>query len=849
MAAGSATRVRARDARADQALRASRARLFGAAATRARARGRLALARARPHARRRRRVGLRQEHARAPDRDARDADRRARVVIDGVDAAGADAATRRRAAPDACRWCSRTRSRASTRGRRSARRSRSRSRSTPTLGRRRARSARPGDAGPRRPRARALPALSAHVLGRPAPARRDRARADARAAPGRRRRAGLGARRLDPGAGAEPADGPAGIDRRRLRLHLAQPRGRRADRRRGHRDVPRPASWSARRRRTLFATPRHPYTRALLASTPRVDAARGEAALARAARSALSGELPSPLAPPSGCVFRTRCPYAIASLRRGRAAARAGRRRCTRRPASARTRSADGTRLARAGCSGRSRTGHVLDPFRSSVPRSTRSSATPCRSLAAPSDDGALIDLLAGARFVLIGEASHGTHDFYRERAAHHPPPDREQRLRRGRGRGRLARRLPRQPLRARRGRRRHGDRGARRLQALPGLDVAQHRRRSSSSTGCATTTTGAPGRAQALASTASTSTACSRRSRRCSPTSTRSTRRRRSARATATPASTTSPRTARPTATRRASSSTRAMRAGGRRRSCASCSRARRRCLARRGDGDEDAYFYAEQNARLVKNAEEYYRTMFSGARVVVEPARPPHGRDARPRSTTTSTARRGGRPKIVVWAHNSHLGDARATEMGERGELNVGQLVRERLRRATRCWSASPPTTAPSRRRRDWDDAGRAQAGAARPRRAATRRSSTTSAAPRFLLILRGNGDARASARGAAPAARDRRHLPARDRAPEPLLPRAPAAPVRRADPPRRDARAGAARPAGRRRRRGGRAARDLSLGRLRRRVVAPPGARRPASAKSVATAAGTTLKQCRP
>ena len=61
----------------------------------------------------------------------------------------------------------------------------------------------------------------------------------------------------------------------------------------------------------LFAAPRHPYTRALLASTPKVGAIRGEAALARAARTALSGELPSPLAPPSGCVFRTRCPHAI----------------------------------------------------------------------------------------------------------------------------------------------------------------------------------------------------------------------------------------------------------------------------------------------------------------------------------------------------------------------------------------------------------------------------------------------------------------------------------------------------------------------------------------------------------
>ena len=52
---------------------------------------------------------------------------------------------------------------------------------------------------------------------------------------------------------------------------------------------------------------------------------------------------------------------------------------------------------------------------------------------------------------------------------------------------------------------------------------------------------------------------------------------------------------------------------------------------------------------------------------------------------------------PKIVVWAHNSHVGDARATEMGTRGELNVGQLVRERHGATGRCSSASRPTPAP--------------------------------------------------------------------------------------------------------------------------------------------------------
>ena len=55
----------------------------------------------------------------------------------------------------------------------------------------------------------------------------------------------------------------------------------------------------------LFAAPRHPYTRALLASTPRIDVR------ARQTRQVLTGELPSPLNPPSGCAFHKRCPFAV----------------------------------------------------------------------------------------------------------------------------------------------------------------------------------------------------------------------------------------------------------------------------------------------------------------------------------------------------------------------------------------------------------------------------------------------------------------------------------------------------------------------------------------------------------
>ena len=87
------------------------------------------------------------------------------------------------------------------------------------------------------------------------------------------------------------------------------------------------------------------------------------------------------------------------------------------------------------------------------------------------------------------------------------------------------------------------------------------------------------------------------------------------------------------------------------------------------------DAFFFAEQNARLVKNAEEYYRAMFH-ERVSSWNLRDNHMAE----TLDALTHHLGPKSKIVVWAHNSHLGDARATEMGHRGELNLGQLVRQR-------------------------------------------------------------------------------------------------------------------------------------------------------------------------
>lgn len=91
----------------------------------------------------------------------------------------------------------------------------------------------------------------------------------------------------------------------------------------------------------------------------------------------------------------------------------------------------------------------------------------------------------------------------------------------------------------------------------------------------------------------------------------------------------------------------------------------------------DGEALFDAEQNARLVASAERYYRTMYYGG------AESWNLRDRHMFETLVRVLeRRGDDAKAIVWAHNSHIGDARFTDMGAiRDEVNIGQLCRERF------------------------------------------------------------------------------------------------------------------------------------------------------------------------
>jgi len=96
----------------------------------------------------------------------------------------------------------------------------------------------------------------------------------------------------------------------------------------------------------------------------------------------------------------------------------------------------------------------------------------------------------------------------------------------------------------------------------------------------------------------------------------------------------------------------------------------------------DGARFLDAVQNARLVANAERYYRIMYYGSRASW------NLRDSHMFETLqTLLAHHGPHSKAIVWAHNSHVGDAAATEMSARGEFNIGHLARKKF--GARCYS----------------------------------------------------------------------------------------------------------------------------------------------------------------
>jgi erythromycin esterase-like protein len=100
------------------------------------------------------------------------------------------------------------------------------------------------------------------------------------------------------------------------------------------------------------------------------------------------------------------------------------------------------------------------------------------------------------------------------------------------------------------------------------------------------------------------------------------------------------------------------------------------------RGEAALEAWFDARESARAVRNGEEYYRGMYEGE----------NSWNIRDRhmlgvlqAVTEHHARHGQRARVIVWAHNTHVGDARATSVKEQGDLNLGELVRTQWDRST--------------------------------------------------------------------------------------------------------------------------------------------------------------------
>lgn len=92
--------------------------------------------------------------------------------------------------------------------------------------------------------------------------------------------------------------------------------------------------------------------------------------------------------------------------------------------------------------------------------------------------------------------------------------------------------------------------------------------------------------------------------------------------------------------------------------------------------DGDYEQVFNTEQNALITVNAEKYYRSMVQGG---------PHSwnvRDGHMQETLERLLKfHGPQSKAIIWAHNTHIGDARATDMARHGMYNIGELTRKKF------------------------------------------------------------------------------------------------------------------------------------------------------------------------
>ena len=243
----------------------------------------------------------------------------------------------------------------------------------------------------------------------------------------------------------------------------------------------------------------------------------------------------------------------------------------------------------------------------------------------------------------------------------------------------------------------------------------------------------------------------------------------------------------------------------------------------------DGASFLDAVRNAAVVANAERYYRVMYYGG------AESWNLRDRHMFETLEALLRfHGAGSKAVVWEHNSHLGDAAATEMGVRGEINVGHLCRQAFGPAAFLigFGTDHGTVAAAH---EWDGPMQVMDVRAAHPESYERRLPRGAASAAGVVHLREPARARGArrARAAAARARHRRRLPAGHRAPEPLLPRHAAAPVRRVHLVRRDQR-GAAGDRGD----GARPADDASVRALRPPVSDRRGARSPVTA-SVADA----------